>query len=121
MAFWNKSTTETAEEFSSSSSLVKTRAPAAQKRLLGILRRSVITEKSSAMAEKNKFMFVVADDANKREVKGAVESRFGVRVTDVHMNRLPRKMRRRGRTIGWRAGIKKATVTLAEGDKIELT
>lgn len=84
----------------------------------GILIRPHLTEKTLTKA--GEYAFVVADTANKREVAKAVAERFSVTVQDVRMLTMPGKERRRGRTIGWRSGFKKAIVALAEGQTIEM-
>lgn len=86
-----------------------------------VLVRPVITEKSTAdQAEHNKYTFHVLDDANKHEIKHAVERLFGVHVTGVRTARLRGKWRRQGTHIGKRPNWKKAVVTLAEGETIEV-
>lgn len=84
----------------------------------GILIRPHITEKT--MAQSGRYAFVVSGTANKREVAAAVTQRFHVAVEDVRMLNMPGKERRRGRTIGWKSGFKKAVVVLAEGQTIEM-
>ena len=69
---------------------------------------------------KGEYTFVVADRANKSEVRRAVAERFSVTVQDVRMLNMPGKERRRGRQIGWRRGFKKAVVVLTEGQSIEV-
>jgi len=85
-----------------------------------LLRRPVVTEKTSMLQElRNQFCFKVSKDANKSEIKKAVETLFKVSVVKVNIINLPGKIRRtfgrQGRTSGW----KKALVTLREGDVIE--
>lgn len=84
----------------------------------GILIRPHLTEKT--MGKTGEYTFVVAGTANKREVGLAVAKRFGVTVKDVRVLNMPRKERRRGRTIGWKSGFKKAVVVLTEGQTIEM-
>ena len=80
-----------------------------------------ITEKSTLVSEANAVVFKVANDATKPEIKAAVEALFGVKVTGV--NTLVSK----GKTKRWkgvpytRSDVKKAIVTLAEGDQIDVT
>ncbi|HIF09900.1 MAG TPA: 50S ribosomal protein L23 [Sneathiellales bacterium] len=81
----------------------------------------VLTEKSTLGSEHNQVTFKVASAATKPMIKGAVESLFGVKVTAVNTLRMKGKVKTfRGR-IGRRAGYKKAMVTLAEGDTIDIT
>lgn len=88
-----------------------------------VLVRPVITEKSSELQfEHNKYTFEVVPDANKPEVRRAVEEMFDVRVVNVAtMNVSGKKRRVRGRwQMGRRKDWKKAIVTLAEGDSIDV-
>jgi large subunit ribosomal protein L23 len=87
-----------------------------------VIIRPVVSEKSYAAYDGNVYTFVVAPDANKVEIRQAVESIFDVRVTNVNtLNRNgKRKRNRRTGTFGKRAGTKRAIVTLAEGDRIEI-
>ncbi len=85
-----------------------------------VLIRPIITEKSMTQAQFNRYTFEVHKDANKTMVKSAVEKIFGVKVTKVTTNRTPGKMRRRGKHTGYTAEKKKATVTLKQGDQIEI-
>ncbi len=83
--------------------------------------RPIITEKSSAsLADENQYTFEVADDANKHEIKHAVERLFSVHVRQVRTSRQRGKWRRRGVHVGKRPNWKKAVVTLAEGETIEV-
>ncbi len=85
-----------------------------------IIRAPLITEKGSLVAEKtNQVLFKVQPDANKIEVKKAVEALFKVKVLKVRMIRYLGKMRRVGRNVGRLPQWKKAYVTLKEGDKID--
>ena len=80
-----------------------------------------ITEKSTEGSERNQFTFKVARDANKREIKSGVEELFGVSVTKVNTINMRGKIKRfRGR-LGKRAAYKKAIVTIAEGQSIDIT
>ena len=88
--------------------------------VLGVLRAPRETEKSSMLGKERQYVFLIERDANKIEVKGAVESRYGVGVEKVGVINLPAKERRRGRQSGWKAGLKKAIVTIKKGQTIEL-
>jgi len=68
----------------------------------------------------NKYSFEVDRNANKAQIKHAIEEIFNVTVTKVHTMNMRGKMRRRGMQIGYTADWKKAIVTLTEGDRIEL-
>jgi large subunit ribosomal protein L23 len=78
-----------------------------------------ITESTTAMLELNKYVFKIAPKAGKKEAKKAVESLYKVKVEAINTIKIPRKFRIQGRKQGWKAGFKKAIVTLKEGDKIE--
>ena len=82
----------------------------------------VVSEKSYGLLEENVYTFRVHPSASKPEIRDAVESIFGVRVTKVNtLNRKgKRKRNRRNFTYGKRPDTKRALITLAEGDSIEL-
>jgi large subunit ribosomal protein L23 len=85
-----------------------------------IILRPIVTEKSNMMQEKgNQFVFRVAKDANKIDVRRAVEKLFGVKVVSVKTVRTPARWRRVGRNLGRRPSWKKAIVRLRDGDRIE--
>jgi len=85
-----------------------------------IIQAPLISEKGTALAESaNQFLFKVRPDANKIEVKHAVEKLFKVKVLDVRMARYLGKIRRVGRSMGRRSDWKMAYVTLKAGDKID--
>lgn len=86
----------------------------------GVIIASRITEKSADGANKRAYTFVVAPWATKQEVKKMVEARYRVNVENVRVVRLPGKERRRGNQIGFKPGIKKAMVTIKEGQTIEI-
>ena len=91
-------------------------------KLTDVIRRPLITEKTSIQREQDgrTIVFHVAVGANKTQIKRAIESLFSVRVTAVHTMNVRGKMRRRGKDFGYTADWKKAVVTLASGDQIEL-
>ena len=81
----------------------------------------VITEKATLLSEQNKVVFRVANDATKDEIAAAVEALFKVNVTKVNTLVVKCKTKRfRGRP-GRRSDVKKAVVTLAEGQSIDIT
>lgn len=84
-----------------------------------VLRRPVVTEKVTRQIGANKYTFEVALDANKIQIKEAVEQAFNVTVLSVNTSRLVGKKRRLGRHMGVTPAWKKAIVTIAEGQKIE--
>ena len=79
-----------------------------------------ITEASTAATEINKYVFKVDPKAGKKQIKKAVEDLYKVTVTAVNTVRISKKFRNYGKTPGWKAGFKKAIVTVKVGDKIEL-
>jgi len=87
-----------------------------------ILVRPVVSEKSYALMEEGAYIFVVSPDATKIDVRHAVEQAFGVRVKSVNtLNRKGKRRRnRKTNTVGMRSDTKRAVVTLAPGDKIDL-
>jgi large subunit ribosomal protein L23 len=87
-----------------------------------IIIRPVVSEKSYAAFDENVYTFVVAGDANKIQIRQAVETIFGVRVTNVNTVNRKGKRKRNRRTGGWgtRPDSKRAIVSLAEGDTIEI-
>lgn len=88
-----------------------------------IIKRLDLTEKGSRLTEHdNKYLFEVVEDANKVEIKRAVEALFKVKVTGVNtLNRQGKAKRNRRGQIGFRPSWKRAIVTLKAGDKIDLT
>ena len=86
-----------------------------------IIIRPLMTEKSMQQKEEhNTVTFRVQPDANKIEIRAAVEQVFNVKVTDVRTASFEGKLKRMGRHVGRRADWKKAIVTLAPGHKIDL-
>ncbi len=79
-----------------------------------------ITEKSHSQMASNKYVFKIFKDSNKKNVAAAVESLYGVDVIGVSMVNIPSKKRRYGKTVGKKSAIKKAIVSLKEGDKIDI-
>ncbi|MGL5809222.1 MAG: 50S ribosomal protein L23 [Nocardioides sp.] len=85
-----------------------------------ILLAPVVSEKSYGLLDANKYTFLVRPDANKTEIKIAVEKIFNVKVISVNtMNRQGKRRRTRTGT-GKRKDIKRAVVSLAEGDRIDI-
>jgi large subunit ribosomal protein L23 len=85
-----------------------------------IIRRPLITEKNTELQQVNKYVFEVDRRANKIEIKHAVEKIFKVKVMTVATSNTFGKRVRFGLHYGRRPNVKKAVVTLKEGDKIEL-
>ncbi len=88
--------------------------------LYDVLKRPVVTERSTAGMQANKYTFEVDLRATKTEIKQAVEKIFKVKVVKVNTTRVQGKVRRRGRTEGRTPDWKKAVVTLREGDRINI-
>ena len=87
-------------------------------RIQEIIRRPLITEKSTELRdERNIVAFQVDRRANKVQIRRAVEAQFGVKVADVRVASMHGKTRRQGRYVGRQADWKKAYVRLAEGEK----
>jgi large subunit ribosomal protein L23 len=85
-----------------------------------ILIAPVVSEKSYGLLDENKYTFLVAPDANKTEIKIAVETVFKVRVTDVNTLNRPGKKRRTRYGYGKRPDTKRAIVTVAAGARIDI-
>ncbi len=81
----------------------------------------VVTEKSTRVSEHNQVVFKVRNDATKPQIKAAVEGLFGVKVTAVNTLIQKGKMKRFKGRVGFRSDVKKAIVTLAEGQNIDVT
>lgn len=88
--------------------------------LYEVLRRPLITEKNTLLQAQGRYAFEVAAEANKQQIKQAVEAAFKVEVTAVNTMTVPGKQRRVGRHEVLTSPWKKAIVTLKSGDKIEL-
>ena len=87
--------------------------------LYEVLRRPLITEKSTALKETQRTLgFEVHRDATKPEIKKAVETLFGVKVEDVRIANVHGKVKRQGRYVGKRPDWKKAYVVLKKGEKM---
>jgi len=90
------------------------------KDLTRVIVRPVVTEKTTDMGESDKYVFEVATDANKNEIKQAVERFFGVKVREVRTLNVKGKPKRLGKHMGRRKDWKKAIITVQSGDKIDL-
>jgi large subunit ribosomal protein L23 len=85
-----------------------------------VLIAPVVSEKSYGLLDNNKYTFIVHPDANKTEIKIAVEKVFNVKVTAVNTLNRQGKARRTARGIGRRKDTKRAIVSLAEGHRIDI-
>jgi large subunit ribosomal protein L23 len=91
-----------------------------RERMYDLIRGPVVTEKSTRGSEFNQVTFRVPLDATKPEIKAAVEQCFEVKVTGVNTLRVKGKVKRFQGRLGKRPDVKKAVVTLAEGDSIDV-
>ena len=85
-----------------------------------ILIAPVVSEKSYGLLDENKYTFIVAPHANKTEIKIAVEQVFGVKVISVNTNNRDGKRIRTRTGFGRRAATKRAIVSVAAGDRIDI-
>ena len=85
-----------------------------------IIKYPLITDKATRLLENNQYSFIVDRNSNKTAIKNTIEYLFNVKVIKVNSCRLPRKKKRVGKYIGWKPQYKKAIVSLAEGDVIDL-
>ena len=92
-----------------------------EERAYRILQRPVITEQSTNGSQFGQVTFVVAPDATKPEIKLAVERVFNVKVTAVNVLNTMGKLKRFKGVLGVRSDVKKAIVTLAEGQTLDVT
>ena len=98
----------------------------AELRLEDVLRRPMITEKNTLLSEQNKYTFEVHPNATKILIKAAVEEAFGVTVLNVHTLNVKPKAKQRmirrgaGRIFGSSRAVKKAMVTIGDGQRIDI-
>jgi large subunit ribosomal protein L23 len=85
-----------------------------------IVKYPIITDKATRLLENNQYSFVVDPSSDKITIKAAIEYLFNVKVIKINTCRLPRKKKRVGKYIGWKPQYKKAIVSLAEGNVINL-
>ena len=85
-----------------------------------IIKYPLITDKATRLLENNQYSFIVDRNSDKITIKNTIEFLFDVKVIKVNSCRLPRKKKRVGKYIGWKPQYKKAIVSLAEGDVIDL-
>lgn len=86
-----------------------------------LVKNPIITEKATNLSALNQYVFLVAKNATKSEVKKVVEAVYKVKIEKIAVINVKSKVRRLGRSIGTKPGYKKAVVTLKEGSKIDLT
>ena len=99
----------------------KTTAPVARAYHYDVIVSPIVTEKSTAASEFNKVMFNVHLDATKEDIKASVEALFNVKVSKVNTLRRLGKIKRFRNTVGKLSDTKKAIITLAEGQSIDLS
>lgn len=85
-----------------------------------IIKYPIITDKATRLLEKNQYSFMVDRCCTKPNIKATIEYLFNVKVLKVNTCHLPRKKRRVRKFLGWESQYKKAIVTLAEGNIINL-
>ena len=88
-------------------------------RALSIIHRPLMTEKSTNLNQFNQYTFIVSKDSNVLEIKNAIEKIFKVKVTKVNTSILRGKIKSFKGSVGYRNDLKKAIVTLAEGNTID--
>ena len=86
-----------------------------------IIFKPIVTEKATKLSEYNKVVFEVAYKSNKNEIKGAVEKLFSVKVKSVNIINIKGKLKRFKGVLGKRNDIKKAVITLEEGNTIDIS
>lgn len=113
---------EAAEKKESAPAVVKEGKISSGPYPLGVLRAARITEKSTDLSQNlNKYVFETENNVNAYMIKSAVEKKYGVKVVKVNVLNQPGRKVRLGRQEGRVPGFKKAVVTLAKGNSIELT
>jgi large subunit ribosomal protein L23 len=90
-------------------------------RLYDVIVSPVVTEKATSASEHNQVVFKVRKDATKPQIKSAVEKIFGVKVKSVNTLIRMGKIKRFKGTVGQQSDVKKAVVTLIEGETIDIT
>ena len=90
-----------------------------EERALNIIYRPLMTEKSTNLNQYNQYSFIVSKDSNVIEIKSAIEKIFKVKVTKVNTSILKGKIKSFKGSSGYRKDLKKAIVTLAEGNTID--
>tara|TARA_B100001250_G_C19212385_1_gene534155 strand:+ start:167 stop:484 length:318 start_codon:yes stop_codon:yes gene_type:complete len=88
-------------------------------RALSIIRKPILTEKSTNLNQFNQYSFVVTKNSNSNEIKQAIEKIFKVKVTKVNTSIIKGKLKSFKGTLGYKKDLKKAIVTLAEGNTID--
>nr|QHO64135.1 ribosomal protein L23 [Lympha mucosa] len=90
------------------------------KHLIDLINKPIITDKTTKILENNQYCFSISRNANKSEIKQAIEYIFNVKVNKVNTLNLPIRKKIVGKFVGQKARYKKAIVTLSEKDSINL-
>lgn len=85
-----------------------------------LIRRPIVTEKATLLLENNQYVFEVDPRATKPQIKAAIQELFDVKVTGISTSNRPRKKKRIGKFVGHKAQYKRAMVTLAPENTINL-
>ena len=85
-----------------------------------IIKYPIITDKATRLLENNQYSFIVDPSSNKVAIRFAIENLFNVKIIKINTCHLPRKKKRVGKYIGWKSHYKKAVITLAKEDTINL-
>ena len=121
MKLFNDTTEEKKEKSPKKTSVAKKSLSVKESPLASkLLSRPRITEKSYALNTRNQYVFVVTKEATKKTVKRAIEEVYAVNVDKVRMVCLPAKKRVFGKSTGMKSAIKKAIVSVAKGQSLEL-
>jgi large subunit ribosomal protein L23 len=88
--------------------------------ILDLIKYPIITDKATKLLELNQYTFATATSANKKQIKNAIEHLFNVKVIAVNTHRPPQKQRRIGKFLGAKSNYKRAILTLAPNNSINL-
>lgn len=88
--------------------------------LIDLIKYPIITDKATRLLELNQYSFAAAKKSNKTEIKLAIEYLFNVKVISVNTYHAPKRIKRVGKLVGSKPQYKRAIVTLAEGNSINL-
>lgn len=122
MAIFKKKTekTKTGKESTAVAKVVSAKSGSTTGKFANVLIRPHVTEKAALLAEKNTYVFKVSENTNKIEIAKAIRALYGVNPIRVNIINLPKtNVLVRGK-MGVKSGVRKALVTLAKTDKIEL-
>nr|YP_009497807.1 ribosomal protein L23 [Acanthoceras zachariasii]AWT40520.1 ribosomal protein L23 [Acanthoceras zachariasii] len=100
--------------------IVVNSSPFNKSSLIDIIKYPLITDKATRLLENNQYSFIVNPSSDKIQIRSAIENLFNVKVIKINTCHIPKKKKRVGKFIGWKSHYKKAIVTLAEGNTINL-